>query len=321
MPELTESDPMAEAFFQFRMEAPHEVAVPGAAAVRRTVKRRRTARMTALSVVAGLVLAAGGYAFGAGSGSGQVDPAAPTSTRPLTDDQLQALGVQALGLLGYTPEHTRPGMMFGPVSAGSNGFTYSFAAPSGAPMPAGEYQLRAVCLGGVGEVRVRWQAPDGRTDVMVPCDATIADRPIVLTVSGEVTITLRGDDQAAGHAGIAVTLTNPNVVRVKQLLAVDRGEYYASTFGELETSVRDLDNTVTSGPVRMDVFCAGSGAVTARLSLGASSDTAHLLCNGQAQMVTLRLPAGARGESLILDLEPDAEARLASAFAMRLYRE
>ncbi|MBV1853163.1 hypothetical protein [Catellatospora tritici] len=321
MPELTESDPMAEAFFQFRIEAPHEVVVPGAVAVRRTVKRRRAARLALLSVVTGLVLVAGGYLFGVGGAPGQTDPAASASNRPLTDDQMQALGVQALGLLGYTPEHTRPGTMFGPVTSGSNGFTYSFVGPDQTLMPVGEYQLRALCLGGAGEVRVRWQGPDGRTDVMVPCDATITERPIQLTIAGDVTITLHGDDQAAGHAGIALMFTNPNVIRAKQVLSLDTNPYLGATWGELDSTVRDLDNTITSGPLRLDVICAGSGSVTARISLGAASDSAELRCNVSPQKITLRLPASAKGTSLTVELVPDADAQPGAAFATRVYRQ
>ncbi|GHJ44344.1 hypothetical protein Cs7R123_16860 [Catellatospora sp. TT07R-123] len=318
MPEQT--DPMTEAFFQFRLEAPHEVVVPGAAAARRTVQRRRTARTGVLAAIAAIALAAGAYTAGVRA-TRTTEPAGPSaapSSPPLTDEQLQPLGVRALRILGYLPEQARPGMLFGPVGAGVSGFSYSFGTPQD-PLPLGEYTLRAVCVGGAGQVRLRWEAADSHRYVSVPCDETVTQLTVALTAVSAATITFSGDDRAGGHSGIAVTVTNPNLIRAEQAFLSATGPFLSRGSGELNATRRDVDEAVTSGSLRLDVACAGAGVVTVRLILGGSTDTAEVPCTSSPQLVTLRLD-DARGGPLTVELDPDQEAFKVSAAAYRVRR-
>src|SRR5262245_31723181 len=230
MPEFTEQEPLAQAFFQLRFEAPHEIVPPGVAAARRTVARRRTVRVAAASVLATAVLVGAGYlgtAIGgrgpAPSGSQPANPNGPT----LSDDELEQLGVTALRQFGVEPTSVRPGTLFGPVHR--NGFTYGFGN-SAQPFPAGDYDLRAVCVG-TGSVEVSWSAPGTTGTLTATCDGGMIGTSFVMAGPGIIGVQLAGDDRARDRAGIAVMVTDP--LEVAAVNALPKS-------GSIESSGSDL---------------------------------------------------------------------------------
>lgn len=325
MPEITEREPLAEAFFQLRIDAPHEIDVPGTAAARRTVTRRRTTRIAAMA----LVLVAGLVGIGYVGGSGRDAPTHPAQPSPsagatdaptLGEDALQKLGVDALAKLGYKPEISRPARIFGPVTASSANFTYALGTAA-SPFPHGTYRLFAACLG-QGSVEVHWNASGASGSITVNCAAaTNSSASFVLAEAGPIGIGLKPDAQAQGRAGIAVTVTDPLQVTATNKISEQPFNVGGGGSGFAESPRMDVsEDSLTPGTYTLAVACAGKGTLKATFSIGTATTTATVRCSDTPSTKKLQLHAPKGATPRTVQLEPDAAALGAAGYAYTILK-
>lgn len=318
MPEFTEQEPLAQAFFRLRFEAPNEIVPPGVAAARRTVARRRTLRVTAASVLATAVLVGVGYLGTAIAGdrrpTASGSPSAGPSGRTLSPDELQQLGVTALRTFGVEPGRTRPGTLFGPV--GGSGFSYGLGTAE-QPFPAGDYELRAACVG-AGSVAVSWSAPGSTGTVTARCGAGPVQASFRMAGPGSIDVRLAGDDSARGRAGIAVIVTDPLVVTAVN--ALPPSLYVLTSGSDLATSIRQdaLGNSSRTGLHVLGLACAGQGNLTVTFSVGAAAASKTVVCADPPGLTSLQVQASAAGLPLTVRIEPDSAALGAAGFAYQV---
>ncbi len=321
MPELTDKEPLAEAFFRFRLDAPHEIAVPGAAAARRTVAHRRSVRVAAAALIAVAVLLGAGYA---GSVIGR-DSSAPadlpittdTAAGPTLDpDGLQQLGLAALGKLGIKPEDARTGTVFGPVTETTDGWEYSLGSDA-LPFPEGRYQLSAVCLG-QGTIQVFWNASGSSGSTGVVCgDSAGITTSFHSAQPGLITLRVVADERAENRAGMAIVVTDPLVVRAQNALATPPLSPGLGGSGFAPTGAVDE----SGGPVgvyTLTVACAGEGSLRATFTLGAATTSRTVPCTHTPQPIDIPLTSTRADAAKIVELEPDAVAIAAAGYAFHV---
>ena len=103
MPDLVEDERLANLFLTFRAEAGAEIRPPGSETARRTVRRRRSARMGGAAALAIVALGAVGLVSWPGPGGSTVGGDPPAIGPALRLAELERLGVDALAVLGYAP--------------------------------------------------------------------------------------------------------------------------------------------------------------------------------------------------------------------------
>jgi hypothetical protein len=331
MTETSQRDPLADAFHQFRAEAPGEILAPGAAAVRHTVARRRRTRLAAVAALVAAGLTGIGYAAAGPAPRGAPPPpaATPSSTPGPTSsstpgptrgaDQLARLGEQARARLGYKPGGTRYGMVFGPLETGSGGFDYALGTDT-EPYPRGAYALRATCLGG-GRATVSWIAGGRAGDAELACDGTVVDATLALSAPGLIKLRLIPDQVAAGRAGFAVAVSDPLEVRARNALGADGDGVLAAGSGFAVAERRDVDQTrYGPGDYTLEVACAGTGTLTATLTLGTVTRTGAVTCSGDPPVARIALYSGAAATGMTVRLEPDRAAFSAAGYSYRVRR-
>jgi len=88
-------------------------------------------------------------------------PAANNRLGPtLSDDQLQALAVQALAQLGFEPDTATRGTIFGPLTTGPTSVEYTVDMGYDPVGTSGQYGLDIACVG-TGTETVRWSSTNG----------------------------------------------------------------------------------------------------------------------------------------------------------------
>jgi hypothetical protein len=311
MPEQTEHEPLADAFFQFRMQAPEEIVVPGAPAVRRTVQRRRTARISAVAALTTLVLVAGGYSATLLAAPAPVQPATPSATPSPTvsagptlgPEQLQQLAERALDRLSMKPGKLRRGVEFGPVDAAADRVGYTLGTAE-QPLPAGRYTLFVVCRG-VGTLAVTWQADSGRGTVDAPCVDPPADRNFAyssqrvvvgLHAPGLITLWVSGDDLARARSGFAAMVNDPLMTIAETALTQPSRDgltgavsMFAGGVGMPAGEEVDVRPDATAGTYVLYLTCAGTGTIKATLKMGDTSSAKTVRCSEQPSQITITI--------------------------------
>ncbi|MEU8074904.1 hypothetical protein AB0B31_05595 [Catellatospora citrea] len=328
MPEQTEHEPLADAFFQFRMQVPDEIVVPGVPAVRRAVRRRRTARVSAVAALTALVLAAGGYSAAQRGAAAPVEPAAPsTSPSPtalagptLGPDQLQQLGVKALERLGLKPEKLRRGAVYGPVAAAdSSGHALGTAEH---PLPAGRYTLFSVCRG-VGRLTVTWRADGGQGTMEAQCtdpsdkrNYNAASRvEVKLQAPGLITLSVSGDHLARGRSGFAVMVNDPLMTIAETALTRPSGDHTGG--GDMFTGEKlDTNVDAKAGTYALTLTCAGTGSIKATLRMGDAGDTRTVRCSEQPSPVTITITSKRDATLKVMLVRPPDASAVAVAYYM-----
>lgn len=312
MPEL-ERDVLADAFFDFRIKVPHEITVPGTGAVKRTVRRRRTATMGALVAVIFAVV------FGAGlvlEGRDRVPGVQETAPPALTSEQLDLMGVQALAKLGYTPDDSRPGLLFGGMRAANSSYTFGTADE---PFPAGGYSVSAVCVG-AGGIDVSWEDRGQVKRLEVRCgDDPKGGGELRLVSPGTIRVWLDVDAAAVGRAGAAVMVTDPRTVTAVNALGtpVHQVSGGSGSFNRSGAGRMDVDQSGSKpGHYTLVVVCAGAGTVKATITIGDATATNSVPCrNVPLSPVSITLPSTRMGLPLAVSLEPDESASGSAGYA------
>lgn len=301
MPEQTEHEPLADAFFQFRMQAPEEIVVPGTPAVRRTVRRRRAARISAVAGLTALVLAVSGYSATWLSAPAPVQPATPSATPSPTvsagptlgPQQLQQLGVNALERLGMTPEKLRPGVVYGPVDHATDRVGYRLGTAE-RPLPAGWYTLFVICRG-VGRLAVNWQADSGGGTIDAPCVDPAERFPstqhveVKLPVPGLITLQVSGDDLARARSGFAVMVSDPLMTIARTALTHPSTGSHMGGGGMHTGESLDTDAAAKAGTYVMYLTCAGTGTIKATLRMADASSVKTVRCSEQPTQITMTI--------------------------------
>ncbi len=331
MPEQTEHEPLADAFFQFRMQAPEEIVVPGAPVARRSVQRRRTARVSAVAAVTALVLAAGGYSAALLGAPVPVEPATPSTTPSpkvsagptLGPEQLHQLGVKALDRLGMKPGKVRRGVVFGPVDAATDRAGYQLGSV-GQPLPAGRYTLFVVCRG-VGAIVVTWQADSGGGSIDAPCVDPPADRnfspsehvEVMLYAPGVITLEVSGDELARARSGFAVMVNDPLMTIAETALRRPAGGSRMGGVGMVTGETTDVSPDAPAGTYVLHLTCAGTGKIMVTLRLGNLNHPEVVRCSEQPSRVTMMITSE-RDATLKVTLERDPKApQVAVAYTLR----
>ncbi|GAA2398648.1 hypothetical protein Cme02nite_07380 [Catellatospora methionotrophica] len=324
MPEQMEHEPLAEAFFQFRMQAPDEIVVPGVPVARRTVRRRRTARVSAVAALTALVLAVGGYSATLLGAPAPVQPAVPSASPSptvfagpaLNADQLRQLGVKALDRLGFTPERLRRGVAFGPVDAAAGGSTHLLGTAA-QPLPAGRYTLVAVCRG-VGRITVDWRTDDDEGTMDAPCtdppadgnvDSPAARAEVQLRAPGLITLSVTGDGLARSRAGFAAMVTDPLMAIADYALARPSGDHVGGVSMVIDRTEIDTDPDAKAGIYVLTLTCAGTGTIKATLRVGEAGSTRTVRCSERPSPITITVTAKrAATRKVIFDRRPEDPA-------------
>lgn len=330
MPEQTGREPLGDAFFQFRMQAPEEIVVPGALAARRTVRRRRTARISAVAALTALALAVGGYSAALLGRAAPAQPATPSATPSptvsagptLAPQQLQQLGVKALERLGLKPAKLRQGVVFGPVDAAAEQFAYTLGTAE-QPLPTGRFTLFVICRG-VGRIAVTYQADSGRGTIDAPCTDPAERFPpshraeVWLHAPGLITLGVSGDEAARGRSGFAVMVNDPLMTIAETTLQVRGGTGTAMGGVGMQTGeTEDVNPDATAGTYVLTLTCAGTGTIKATLKLAGTSSVKTVRCAEQPALVTITVTSKRDGTlKVVLARDPNAP-QVAVAYRLR----
>ncbi|BCJ74987.1 hypothetical protein CS0771_45310 [Catellatospora sp. IY07-71] len=301
MPEQTGREPLADAFFQFRMQAPEEIVVPGAPAAHRTVRRRRTARVSAVAALTALVLAAGGYSAASLSAPAPADPATPSAAPSPTvsagptlgPQQLRRLSVSALERLGMKPGKVRRGAVYGSVDDATDRSGYSLGTAE-QPLPTGRYTLFVICRG-VGRIAVTWQADSGRGTIDAPCVDPAERFPptqhveVWLHVPGLITLSVSGDDVARARSGFAVMVNDPLMTIAETALQRTGGSGLGGGVGMVTGETENVHPDAAAGTYVLQLTCAGTGTIKATLKMGSVSAVKTVRCSEQPSRVTITI--------------------------------
>jgi hypothetical protein len=190
---------LREAFFQFRLDAPAEIEVPGTAAVRRTVGRRRTTRMGALALL--LVGAVGGVGYAGGmAGGASNEPASSADGGPAAPaDRTTSGSLYAAVARNALPSYSSQ------VTGGSGALMSDMLDVSEGEYRAGSYTLAVVCAG-TGSVRAIFTVNATAVAQTVTCSAAprVVSIDLDALVAGtEISVVLVPDDAAIRSAGFA----------------------------------------------------------------------------------------------------------------------
>lgn len=332
MTEILTDKAVADAFAQFRAEAREEILVPGVDTVRRDVRRRRRGRgvMTTAVAVCGL---AGAAVFGLNSAHGSPDPGAAVFDGPLVlaptaaDAELQQLAVNALRLVGRTPNDHRPGAVFGPMTGDTTG--QAFVLGSGEPYPPGSYDLRAACLG-EGSVEIRWALTDGGGgNAMVACGGGVWQTPVRLSGGGTIEVRILPDDRAQGRSGAALAITDPRVVAARNALPA-LGGYIVGASGLASGAhggVSEVDPRPAepkpggseveprAGDYTVYATCAGEGSLRLIVEAGTATASTSVPCSANPVATHLLLHTNANAPTIAIRVEPDEATVNHAAFA------
>jgi hypothetical protein len=256
-------------------------------------------RRILLASVAGLLAMAGCDARGAG-------PA---------DVDLRELGVQASARVGVPHPGEVPQsatLLSGAVVAG----------PSGSldPIEAGVYDVGVACAG-VGQLSVEWLVTSGSDAsfgaLAVPCgDAGVFTTDLTVETSGNLQITVRGDDAAVGRAAYAILVTPPRVGAAEALLGpADEGMVSGGSGGSGGTT--SMEGQYGAGSYRLRVACVGVG--TLRVSIdgtaaGIFPEPRDLTCTPQGAVVDLE---ASTSDALTITI---GDAPWTTGFASHAYR-
>jgi hypothetical protein len=311
MPDNISDDLLADTFAQFRTRARPEIQPPGAESTRRTVYRRRTARLAGVIVLMVTTLVATGI------GALRITPAdrqAPGAEPTFGPDRLAALSVQALAALGYAPTTGAPTtpagllpMWAGVFHAGVDGNLARTPHRLGStdhPLPSGQYNVDMACVG-VGRLIVVWEWTGGTFGGSpIDCGGT-HHAEFSASVAGVVDITVTPDDDAVGRAGVAVAITDPRAVRARNLLG-ERPRTLTAGDSVLYTALKDgTDPMLATGTYRLSVACVGSGGtVTLSLAVGGADDGSALECPAAGAKTTLTVRATLPGRAVSIMIDP-----------------
>ena len=201
MADTVHDDQLAEAFTQFRSEVRGEIRPPGAYAVRKAARRRRTVRVACAAAAVALVGAAVAIVTAVDSPDTTVSPT-------LSEAELEELATEALRTL-FAKEPFAFGFPTA-VTAQTRGEPYALSHAGSSPgrfVEGDDYDLVALCLG-PGTVTVAWEAPGGVTgSTPVVCGGDSVRVRFTPRADGpSVLIRFTPDAEATGRAGIGVAV-------------------------------------------------------------------------------------------------------------------
>jgi hypothetical protein len=326
VPEQTE--PLAKAFFTFRLEAPAEITVPGSAAARRTVRRRRTARLATLSLA--IVTAIAGIGYVGGLAGGADNQPAHTSPAPVSATSsgygslrnastLGQLGETAAQRLAHETDRQRPSLISGPLpTASSSGLSYAMGGK--APFPAGVYSVHSVCAG-EGRVVIRWSAPGAEGAVTVTCGAEPVMTPLQLSEAGTIELHVTPNEQAAGRAGFAVYVSDPLTIVAENALPA----HPAQIAGNSGVNYGQFGGTdyagFAPGTYILAFTCTDVGSFEIVFSLDQTATTRTVACSSSPTVTHIEVKISRTAAELSYLVTPDERARYWSAHSFAVWRK
>jgi hypothetical protein len=300
MPDAVREDRLAEVFTRFRSEAQEEIRPPGTDAARRSAHRRRTIRIACVAAAVTLVGATAAVMTVDGS---DLPPTAvyPTLGQPELAELVTRARVAVAG--SADASHT-----IGEAMAGTQTITSGFGSGGSSPnrLPRGEYDLTARCLGR-GTVDVVWDAPGPVSgNVRAVCGGDTVRARFATRIEGLIRIKFKPDAEAAGRAGIAVSITDPILASLRYLA---RDGLVGPRFGDSGTLTGPVGNTdrtgFAPGTYMLRFACRGRGSVTAALTVGTKTGSIQHSCAEGSEPGTVTVTTADHSTEASVALTPD----------------
>ncbi len=231
------------------------------------------------------------------------------------DVDLDELGVQAMARVGVPHPGEVPlsaTLLSGAVVAGAGG--------SLDPIEAGAYDVGVACAG-VGQLSVEWRLTSGSDAnfgaLPVPCgDAGVFTTSLTAETSGDLQITVRGDDAAVGRAAYAILVTPPRAGAAEALLGpADEGMVSGGSGGS--GGITSMEGHYGPGSYRLRVACVGVGTLRVSISVvdaGVFPEPRDLTCTPQGAVVDLE---ASTSDALTITI---GDAPWTTGFASHAYR-
>ncbi|BCY05496.1 hypothetical protein [Actinoplanes sp. L3-i22] len=251
------TDQLEQLFADLRNDTMPRILPPGTEAARNTVRRRR--RRTAAITTAGLVVV-----VAAGIGLGGQPMTRHTATAPaLPPAAREALARSAAHLIGLDQDDP-------PI-----GGTAIEAGRQTRSLVAGDYEVRATCVGDAGYVAMVVAGTpftlfcNGAPPILtVPVTVAASDQPI--------DVIFTPDPEAEGRSGVAYSLALTEAARERMQVAahdaVGSGSVSVLSGFLTKGSTGTDDQSMTAGKYRITVACVGTGAVRVDVGRGRPDD-------------------------------------------------